>query len=171
MFISLGVDSAFGYVDYFMEFFLDTFPWILKHMRKEIVCIFVVTTCFLCGWIFCLGSGYYTFGMFDSYSCGMNLYFCLVAECILIAWVFGIDKLDVLLQKECQEAIPQFVKFCVKFFIPIFTTINIILYFIVEFSADTAKGRNWPTGLTWLGRMMWVIPILTAFIGLAGPKF
>jgi hypothetical protein len=26
MFISLGVDSAFGYIDYFMEFFLDTFP-------------------------------------------------------------------------------------------------------------------------------------------------
>lgn len=26
MFISLGVDSAFGYIDYFMEFFLDSYP-------------------------------------------------------------------------------------------------------------------------------------------------
>ena len=97
MFISLGVDSAFGYIDYFMEFLLDTWPGILKKMRKEVVCIFVVLTCWICGWIFCLGSGFYTFNMFDSYACGINLYFCLVAECILIAWWFGIEKLDVLL--------------------------------------------------------------------------
>lgn len=134
-------------------------------MRKEVVCLFVVILCWMCGWIFCLGSGFYTFNMFDSYACGINLYFCLVAECILIAWWFGIEKLDVLLKKECDENIPLPVKLCVKFFIPIFTTINIILYFVTEFSAATAKSRGWPTGITWLGRMLWVIPILSAFVG------
>lgn len=134
-------------------------------MRKEVLCIIVVTLCWLCGFIFCLGSGFYTFNMFDSYACGINLYFCLVAECILIAWWFGIEKLDVLLQKECNERIPMFVKLCIKFFIPIFTTVNIIMYFISEFSAAKAKSRGWPVGITWLGRMLWVIPIISAFCG------
>lgn len=62
------------------------------------------------------------------------------------------------------------VKLCVKFFIPIFTTINIILYFIGEFSDATAKKRDWPTGITWLGRMLWIIPIISAFCGNI-PKF
>jgi len=58
----------------------------------------------------------------------------------------------------------------VKFFIPLFTTINIILYFIGEFSEAKAKSRNWPTGLTWLGRLLWIIPILCAFLGFLGEK-
>jgi hypothetical protein len=171
MFVSLGVDSAFGYIDYFMEYFLDTYPSILKKMRKEVVCIFMVTLCWLSGFIFCLGSGFYTFNMFDSYACGINLYYCLMMECVLIAWYFGIEKLDVILQKECQEKIPLAVKLCTKYFIPLFTFINIIMYFISEFSAETAKGRNWPTGLTWLGRLLWIIPILLAFSGMIPHPF
>jgi len=103
--------------------------------------------------------------MFDSYACGINLYFCLMMECILIAWLFGIEKLDVLLKKCCDENIPKAVIFCTKFFIPLFTAINIVMYFISEFSSETAADRGWPTGLTWLGRLLWIIPILSAFLG------
>lgn len=52
-----------------------------------------------------------------------------------------------------------------KFFIPAFTSINIILYFIGEFSAKKAESRGWPVGLTWLGRMLWIVPIGLAFLG------
>lgn len=55
--------------------------------------------------------------------------------------------------------------FLLKFFIPIFTFINIVLYFIGEFSEKKAKSRGWPTGITWLGRMLWIVPIGLAFIG------
>jgi hypothetical protein len=40
------------------------------------------------------------------------------------------------------------------------------MYFISEFSASTAKDRNWSTGITWLGRLLWIIPILSGFVGL-----
>lgn len=59
---------------------------------------------------------------------------------------------------------------CVKFFIPLFTTINIIIYLSNEFTDKKAEGRKWPTGITWLGRMLWFIPIISAFCGLI-PKF
>lgn len=55
--------------------------------------------------------------------------------------------------------------FLVKFFIPLFTMINTILYFIGEFSEKKAKARGWPVGITWLGRMLWIVPISLAFIG------
>jgi hypothetical protein len=45
------------------------------------------------------------------------------------------------------------------------TSVNIILYFITEFSAAKAKARNWGGPLTWLGRLLWIVPIASAFAG------
>jgi len=53
----------------------------------------------------------------------------------------------------------------VKFIIPSLTIINVIFYFIGEFSDKTAKSRGWGPGITWLGRLLWIIPIGLAFIG------
>jgi len=53
----------------------------------------------------------------------------------------------------------------VKFFIPLLTFINIILYFIGEFSAAKQVKRNWGPAITWLGRLLWIVPIGLAFIG------
>jgi SNF family Na+-dependent transporter len=165
MLVTLGIDSAFGYVDYIMEFFIDSFPIILKKMRKEVFCVGICFACFVSSLMFVTESGYYVFIMFDGYACGVSLYFCLIMECIVIGWIFGIEKLNIIAQKVTGEKIPMVVMLLVKFFIPIFTSINIILYFIGEFSAKKAASRGWPTGLTWLGRMLWIVPIGLAFIG------
>jgi len=45
------------------------------------------------------------------------------------------------------------------------TTLNIILYFIGEFSAAKAVKRDWGGPLTWLGRLLWIVPISCAFAG------
>lgn len=170
MLVTLGVDSAFGYIDYMMEFFLDSFPVILTKMRKEAFCLIVCGTCFICSLMFVTDSGYYVFNMFDSYACGVSLYFCLIMECIVIGWIFGIEKLNIIAQRTTGESIPKVVMFLVKFFIPLLTFINIILYFIGEFSAKKAKSRldnsGWTVGITWVGRLLWIIPISSAFIGL-----
>ena len=165
MLVTLGIDSAFGYVDYIMEFFIDSFPVILKKMRKEVFCVVVCFTCFISSLMFVTESGYYVFIMFDGYACGVSLYFCLIMECIVIGWIFGIEKLNIIAQRVTGEKIPMVVMLLNKFFIPVFTSINIILYFIGEFSAKKAASRGWPVGLTWLGRMLWIVPIGLAFLG------
>lgn len=171
MLVTLGIDSAFGYVDYIMEFFLDTFPIILKKMKKEVFCVIVCFTCFISSLMFVTDSGYYVFNMFDAYACGVSLYFCLIMECIVIGWIFGIEKLSIIAEKCTQEKIPMFTMLLVKFLIPFLTSINIILYFIGEFSAAKAEARKWPVGITWLGRLLWIVPIILAFIGFAwAPK-
>lgn len=169
MLVTLGIDSSFAYIDYLMEFYLDAFPIILKKMRKEVFCIIVCMTCFISSMMFVTDSGYYVFNMFDGYACGVSLYFCLIMECLVIGWIFGIEKLNIITQKTTGESIPKAVMFLVKFFIPAFTFINIILYFITEFSAAKAKSRldtsGWTPFITWVGRLLWIVPIGLAFIG------
>jgi len=169
MLVTLGIDSAFGYVDYIMEFYLDAFPIILKKMRKEYVCVILCVICFISSLMFVTDSGYYVFNMFDAYACGISLYYCLIMECVVIGWVFGIEKLSIIAKRTTNEEIPKIVMMLVKFFIPAFIGIQVIFYFINEFSASKAKARNWPTGITWLGRLLWIVPIGCGFIGFCKP--
>jgi len=169
MLVTLGIDSAFGYVDYIMEFFLDSFPVILTKMRKEVFCVIICFSCFISSLMFVTDAGYYVFNMFDAYACGVSLYFCLIMECIVIGWIFGIEKLSIIAYRTTGEKIPKVVMMLVKFFIPLFTFINVILYFATEFTDKKAKARNWSTGITWLGRMLWIVPICLAFIGTCKP--
>lgn len=169
MLVTLGIDSAFGYVDYIMEFFLDAFPVILTKMKKEVFCVIICFSCFISSLMFVTDAGYYIFNMFDAYACGVSLYFCLIMECIVIGWIFGIEKLSILAHRTTGEDIPKVVILLIKFFIPALTTLNIILYFIGEFSAEKAKARNWGGPITWLGRLLWIVPIASAFIGFCKP--
>lgn len=170
MLVTLGIDSAFGYVDYIMEFFLDAFPVILTKMKKEVFCVIVCFTCFISSLMFVTDAGYYVFNMFDSYACGVSLYFCLIMECIVIGWIFGIEKLSKIAKRTTGEEIPMAVQILIKFIIPVLTALNIILYFIGEFSEATAVKRNWGGPITWLGRLLWIIPIGCAFAGFCFPN-
>jgi len=165
MLIILGIDTVFGFVDYIMEFFLDAFPVILTKMRKEAFCAIVCFACFISSLMFVTDAGYYVFNLFDAYSCGISLYFLLIMECVIFGWIFGIEKLAIIAKRTTGEDIPKVVIYLVKFFIPVFTCINVILYFITEFSAKKAESRGWGAGITWLGRLLWIIPIGLAFIG------
>lgn len=169
MLVTLGVDTSFGFIDYIMEFFLDAFPVILTKMRKEVFCIIVCFTCFISSLMFVTDSGYYVFNLFDSYSCGVSLYFTLFMECLIIGWIFGIEKLSIIAEKTTGEKIPKVVMILVKFVIPILTIIVIIIYFIGEFSEKTAIARNWGGPITWLGRLLWIVPIGLGFIGICRP--
>ena len=86
-------------------------------------------------------------------------------ELLFFGWFFGMDKLNVLLEKRTGETIPVFVRWVIKVFIPIFTIAMIIINLIGEFSDETSKKRNWPGIITTLGRLLFIIPILCGFMG------
>jgi len=87
-------------------------------------------------------------------------------ELIFIGWMFGIDKLDILLERRTGENIPKVVKYICMYFIPVFTFLMMILNLSNEFSEEKAKARNWNWIITFLGRMLFVIPILIGlFLG------
>lgn len=138
MLVTLGVDSVFGNFDFYQTYVSDLFPIILQTMRREYYTACVTVFCFIWSLMFVTRSGFYTFSMFDELSCGVSLLFCLLMELIFIGYLFGIDKLDVLLERRTGERIPKAVKYICMGFIPVFTSLMIILNLINEFSAAKA---------------------------------
>lgn len=44
-------------------------------------------------------NGFYVFLIFYDYTAGLSLVVCLLLECAFIAWLFGVEKLEILLKK------------------------------------------------------------------------
>jgi len=165
MLLTLGIDSVFGFFDHILQYALDSFPQIGEKMSREVFTGIFTFFSFLCSLIFCLESGYYSFDLFNSYAAGIALFTCLLIELALIPWVFGMEKLNVLLNQRTGETIPKWVIIFVKFVIPIYITVVYILSFVDEFSKDGDDERTMPYGFVWLGRILFIVPMLTIAIG------
>jgi hypothetical protein len=121
---------------------------------------------FIFSLIFCTQGGLYVFDLFDGYSGSIQLLVTFLLEIALIAWVFGIDKLEVLMIERTGERFPMFVKICVKFIIPVFVAAIFIVAWINEFSANAGRVKaGWTPAITWAGRMLMFVPLLLYPIG------
>ena len=103
MLLTLGVDSVFAYFDFILQYFADWFPVIREKMSQEALCAIFTLFSWLCSLIFCLESGFYTFELFNTYAAGIALLTCLLAELILIPWVFGMDNLNAVMKERTGE--------------------------------------------------------------------
>ena len=88
-----------------------------------------------------------------------------MVELALIPWVFGMDKLNILLKERTGETIPKFVIIFVKFVIPIYILAIYILSFVDEFKKDGDDERTMNYGFIWLGRLLFIVPMLTIVVG------
>jgi len=59
------------------------------------------------------------------------------------------------------ETMPKFVIYFIKFFIPLFIFVIFIITWISEFSENEGRKKNgWTVGITWAGRLIWIVPLL-----------
>ena len=165
MLICIGVDSVFAIFDFTLQFLQDLFPKLKEKVRRELICLIVCVVSFLFSCIFCTQGGLYIFDLFDSQASNITLLLCVLGELIFIPWSFGLDRLDILIQNTTGETIPAFAKFAIRYIVPSFIFILFILNVITEFSEATAKQRNWPGYVTWLSRLLWIIPLFSLFKG------
>ena len=134
-------------------------------MRKEYVCAIICTFMFVWSLMFVNQNGLYVFILFNDYACGLSLLICLVLECIFFAWLFGVEKLEVLLKEQNGEYIPTPVKWVVKWFLPIFTIGMIHLNLIGEQAAISKEEPGYKTFLQWMGRLLYIVPLLFIPLG------
>lgn len=99
MLVSVGIDSIFGMFDFSLVYFADMFPAIRRKLRIEVYVLIACIVYFSLGLIFTMNSGFWLFKLFNSYAAGLTILYTMIAEIILVAWVFGLDRLDSLLQK------------------------------------------------------------------------
>lgn len=167
MCLCLGVDSVFGFVDFFMQLSIDLFPEILKKMKKEVWCVIVCLMCFIWSLMFCIEGGLYVFNLFDGYSGNIQLLFCLMCELVFFGFLFGLDNLETLMKLRTGESIPKFVKFFFKIVIPIFIFIVYVLAWVAEFQYQQSRvDARWNAGILWAGRLLWIVPMLLVPLGM-----
>lgn len=164
MLLNLGIDSVFGMFDFYLIYWRDLFPRLAK-LRKELYVGLVIIFSFICSLMFCTASGYHVFNLFNTHACGISLVLALIAELIFFPWIFGINKLEILMYRTTGEKIPFFVKLIVKFFITPFILIIFVIMWINEFRPSTQTSRGWPVAIAWAGRLLWIVPILCVGLG------
>ncbi|XP_046543629.1 sodium- and chloride-dependent glycine transporter 1-like [Haliotis rubra] len=92
MLILLGLDSLFSMVETVISAILDEFPWLLKW--RVVVTLGYCVLSFLLGLLFTTEGGMYIFQLLDWYFVVIFLIFYGFLECIILGWVYGVDRLS-----------------------------------------------------------------------------
>ena len=96
MAVFLGVDSAFGWVDYYAHYFIQTIPALQKYSHQVVLGGLLVSS-FIFGLMFCAEGGLYQFNAFDDYVSSCQLLALLFIQSIFVPYVVGCDKFSELI--------------------------------------------------------------------------
>lgn len=124
MMVLLAIDSEFGTIEACVGPLQD-YPFFQK-IRKEVLCLILCVLLCLLGLPMCTQSGLYVFVLWDTFSVALPLLFIGVAECVVVAWFYDLDKFceDIEYMTGSQPHI--YWKICWKFISPIVVTVILI---------------------------------------------
>jgi len=165
MCVFLGIDSVFGWVDYYIKMFRDIFPILDQKFAhwQQVAMIMVIS--FIWSLMFVMDGGIWNFNFFDDYCSSVQLLVCLFAQTIFVPYLFGIDKLSELIFIRTDEYIPKFFVLVIRTFVPIFGFIMLHFSYTGEFSqtkydAATQGSAKLTAGHLWGFRLLIIIPML-----------
>jgi SNF family Na+-dependent transporter len=97
MAVCLGIDSVFGFFDYYIKIAEDAFPLLRKKLRKELQVLVITIFSFIWSLMFVVEGGFHNFDLFDANAGHIQLLLVLVLQSILLPWIFGMHKLSTLI--------------------------------------------------------------------------
>lgn len=162
--VCLGIDSVFGFFDYYIKITEDAFPEIKKRFPREILVLFVSVFSWIWSLMFIVEGGLYNFDLFDANAGHIQLLFCLLAQTFFLPWVVGLHKLSTLIELHTGETIPTFFVLIIRIFVPIFATFIFIVAFVNEWDTESREAKQWTSGHIWGARMIWIIPMVAVAI-------
>lgn len=176
MILLLGVGSQFVSVEGFITAVVDLFPNYLRvGKRREWFIGFTCLISFLIGLTMVTRGGIYVFQLFDYYAAsGMCLLFLCFCECIVVSWIYGVDRfVDNI--KEMVGYKPFFwFALCWKYLSPILTG-SILVMLLIDFKPlkynDTYEYPGWATAVGWTMAMSSIlqVPIYATYAYLTTP--
>jgi len=166
MCICLGIDSVFGFFDYYIQMSEDAFPVLKTKMRKEIQVLIITIFSFIWSLMFVVEGGPHNFDMFDGNAGHIQLLLCLFAQTLFIPWVIGMDKMSQLIYWHTGEHVPKFYVLVIRVLCPLFTLFILIIGIINEFKDTDGRynDKKYTTGILWGARMIWLIPLIILVI-------
>lgn len=135
MCLFLGIDSVFGFMDYYIKFARDSIPNLNERVPHWAQVAGLMIFSFIWSLMFVSDGGLWNFNYFDDYCSSVALLALLFAQTIFIPFVFGIDRLSVLVYVRTGEYIPKAYVFVLKTFVPIFGFIMLHFSYVNEFAS------------------------------------
>lgn len=171
MCVTLGIDSVFGFTDYYIKYYEDTFPYLKKKIGKQWEVLIIIIFSFFWSLIFCSQGGIYNFNLFDANCTHIQLLVVFLGEVVLIAWVFGINKMSELIFIRTGDRIPKFYIFILRIFVPAFATMMLIFGWIHEFTqVPQLKKEGYTDAQVWGARFIWLIPLTMCVVAAFFPN-
>lgn len=176
MVLLLGIGSQFVSVEGFITAVVDLFPGYLRvGKRRE---WFIGATCFisfLVGLTMVTRGGIYVFQIFDYYAAsGMCLLFLCFCECLVVGWLYGVDKFVDNIKEMIGYRPACWFALCWKYLSPILTG-AIFVMLLIDFKPlkynDVYEFPTWATALGWVLAMSSImqVPIYAAYALLTTP--
>ncbi|KAL5012506.1 hypothetical protein ScPMuIL_011057 [Solemya velum] len=160
MLFTIGLDSQFGMFETCLSAFMDEYPQYLRDKRvlvSAVVCVFE----FLVGIPLVTQGGIYILQIMDWYCACFSLMLISLAECIVIAWIYGCDRFyeDIELMIGYKPCF--WWKICWKYITP--ATILFVWVFSVTQLAPVTYGDvvypDWAIVFGWVLGFVSLIPI------------
>ncbi|KAH9495200.1 Sodium- and chloride-dependent taurine transporter [Bulinus truncatus] len=164
MLLLLGLDSQFVGVEGFITACVDLYPnYLRRGYRKEIFTAVVCIVCFFIGLSMVTEGGMYVFQLFDYYSASRIVMLVAVIECLVVAYVYGInrfsDNLIIMFGFKNKKFVSIF-RWTLKIFwgfLSPFFTLSVFILGCVSYS-EVSYGRKcityeyppWAIGIGWL---------------------
>ncbi|GFS02000.1 sodium- and chloride-dependent taurine transporter-like [Elysia marginata] len=173
MIILLGLDSQFVGVEGFVTACVDMYPRFLRrNHNREIFIAFVCIICFCIGLSMVTEGGMYVFQLFDYYAASRILMVVATIECLVVAYVYGIerflDNLQFMFGFQGNTFNKIFRKVVKAFWTVLSPTYTMAIFILgcVSYSELTYKRKNflykypsWAIGVGWMLALISVILI------------
>lgn len=172
MAIFLGIDSVFGWVDYYVKMGREFFPVLDEKLAHWAQVAGIMVISFIWSLMFCMEGGIHSFNWYDDYCSSVQLLVCLFAQCIFIPYIFGIHRLSELIFFRTGSRVPKFYVLVIRTFVPLFGFIMLHFGYTGEFSTDkyeAAIAQPMNDGIFWGLRMLIIIPGLMFVWGMFFP--
>ncbi|XP_046360450.2 sodium- and chloride-dependent glycine transporter 1-like isoform X1 [Haliotis rufescens] len=158
MLIMLGLDTQFGMVENLVAGITDAFPRRLSKYRT-LVTAGVSMTFFLLGLPITMNGGIYIFQLMDWFTTAFCLFVCSFLECIVIGWIYGVDRFS----RDIELMLGRRPGILMKFCWCISTPLIMLTIFIVTLSAyqmPTYDGYTYPVIARAIGFVFAMLPII-----------
>lgn len=156
MILMLGVGSQFVSVEGFITAVVDLFPnYLRRGKRREWFIGFTCLFSFLVGLTMVTRGGIYVFNLFDNFAAsGMCLLFLCFCECIVVSWIYGVDKFVGNIEEMIGYKPNKWFAICWKYLSPILTGGVLIM---VLLNVKKLKYNDYYEYPTWAEAIGWVM--------------
>ncbi|XP_074653267.1 sodium-dependent proline transporter-like isoform X2 [Tubulanus polymorphus] len=158
MLLTLGMGTQFAVVTTVHTTIVDTFHTHLrKGRRSQILLACICFGCFLLGLTCCSRGGMYMLQLMDNYCATYSVLLIGFTECMVIAWVYGVNRFYGNINEMIDMNITPWWKYCWKFITPALI-LFIMIFTWIDFKPSKYGDHIYPV---WADALGWMISITT----------